>query len=97
LRSHVEFAYRHFRQIYAAPFVHNRRIQADSDSLHKNIGHEWMLYCLLKEWKNLEVEVGGAAFRAAVPRDHSREKSPIAASPKRLGNFGVPFRQSTQQ
>ncbi len=63
-RSHVEFAYRHFRQVHAAPFVRDARIEADLNGSKKNIGHEWMLYSLIKQWKNLEIELVGAAFKA---------------------------------
>jgi hypothetical protein len=63
-RSHVEFAYRHFRQVHAAPFLRDARIEADPNGNNKNIGHEWMLYALIKRWKNLEIELAGAAFKA---------------------------------
>jgi len=63
-RSHIEFAYRHFRQVYPAPFLRDARIEADPDGLHENIGQEWMLYSMIKEWKNIEIEIVGAAFRA---------------------------------
>ena len=63
-RSYVEFAYRHFRQIHAVPFVRDSRIEAEPNGTDKNIGQEWMLYGLLKEWKNVEIELVGAAFRA---------------------------------
>jgi hypothetical protein len=63
-KSHVEFAYRHFRQIHAAAFLRDGRIEAEPNGIQKNIGHEWMLYAAIKQWKNLEIELVGAAFRA---------------------------------
>jgi hypothetical protein len=63
-RSHMEFAYRHFRQVHRAPFLREARIEAEPNGAKKNIGHEWMLYSLLKQWKNLEIELVGAAFKA---------------------------------
>jgi hypothetical protein len=63
-RSHIEFAYRHFRQVHAAPFLRDARIETDPTGKKKNIGQEWMLYSLLKEWKNIEIELVGAAFRS---------------------------------
>ena len=63
-KSHIEFAYRHFRQIHAVPFVRDGRIEAEPNGTDKNLGQEWMLYGLLKEWKNIEIELVGAAFRA---------------------------------
>ena len=63
-RSYIEFAYRHFRQVYAVPFLRDARIEADPDGIHKNIGQEWMLYSLVREWKNIEIEFVGAAFKA---------------------------------
>ena len=63
-RSHVEFAYRHFRQVHAAPFLRDARIEAEPNGVKKNIGHEWMLYSAIKQWKNLEIELVGAAFKA---------------------------------
>ena len=63
-KTYVEFAYRHFRQLYAAPFVRDGRIEADPNGINKNIGQEWMLYSLIKQWKNVEIELVGAAFRA---------------------------------
>jgi hypothetical protein len=63
-RSHVEFAYREFRQIHAAPFLRDGRIDAEPDGKNKKIGDEWMIYSLVKEWRNVEVELVGAAFRA---------------------------------
>jgi alginate production protein len=63
-RSHVEFAYRHFRQIHAVPFLREARIEAEPNGINKNIGHEWMLYSIIKQWKNIEIEMVGAAFRA---------------------------------
>jgi hypothetical protein len=63
-RSHVEFAYRHFRQHRAAPFLRDARIEAEPNGVKKNVGHEWMLYSLLKQWKNFEIELAGAAFKA---------------------------------
>jgi hypothetical protein len=63
--TYVEFAYRHFRQIHAAPFVRGEaRIEAEPNGIKKNIGQEWMLYSLIKEWKKIEIELVGAAFRA---------------------------------
>lgn len=63
-RSHLEFAYRHFRQVHAAPFLRDARIEADPNGVNKSIGHEWMAYSILKQWKNFEIELVGAAFRA---------------------------------
>ena len=63
-KSYVEFAYRHFRQIHAIPFVRDGRMEAEPNGTDKNLGQEWMLYGLLKEWKNIEIELVGAAFRA---------------------------------
>lgn len=63
-KTYVEFAYRHFRQIYAAPFVRNGRIDRDPNGANKNVGQEWMIYSLVKQWKNVEIELVGAAFRA---------------------------------
>ena len=63
-KTYIEFAYRHFRQVQAAPFVRDGRIEADPNGIKKNIGQEWMLYSLIKQWKNVEIELVGAAFRA---------------------------------
>ncbi|HKY07051.1 MAG TPA: alginate export family protein, partial [Candidatus Binatia bacterium] len=63
-KSYVEFAYRHFRQVHAAPFLRDGRIEADPNGIKKNIGQEWMLYSLIKQWKNIEIELVGAAFRS---------------------------------
>jgi hypothetical protein len=63
-KSHIEFAYRHFRQVHAAPFLRDARIEAEPNGIKKNIGHEWMLYSVIKQWKNLEIELVGAAFKA---------------------------------
>ena len=63
-KTYVEFAYRHFRQLHAATFVRDGRIEADPNGVNKNIGQEWMLYSLIKQWKNVEIELVGAAFRA---------------------------------
>ena len=63
-KSHVEFAYRHFRQVHAAPFLRDARIEAEPNGINKNIGQEWMLYSLIKQWKKIEIELVGAAFRA---------------------------------
>jgi hypothetical protein len=63
-RSHVEFAYRHFRQVHAAPFLRDARIEAEPNGVKKNIGHEWMLYSAIKRWKDVELELVGAAFKA---------------------------------
>jgi hypothetical protein len=63
-KSYIEFAYRHFRQVHAAPFVRDGRIKADPIGIKKNIGQEWMLYALVRQWKNVEIELVGAAFRS---------------------------------
>lgn len=63
-KSHVEFAYRHFRQVHAVPFLRDARIEAEPNGIKKSIGHEWMLYSVIKQWKNLEIELVGAAFKA---------------------------------
>ncbi len=63
-KSHLEFAYRHFRQLYAVPFLRDARLQADPRGIKKNIGQEWMIYFGIKEWENAELELVGAAFRA---------------------------------
>jgi alginate production protein len=63
-KSYVEFAYRHYRQLHAASFVRDGRIEADPNGINKNIGQEWMLYSLIKQWKKIEIELVGAAFRA---------------------------------
>lgn len=62
-KTYIEFAYRHFRQVHATPFVRDGRIKADPNGIKKNIGQEWMLYSLIKQWKNIEIELVGAAFR----------------------------------
>jgi len=63
-KSHVEFAYRHFRQVHAAPFLRDARIEAEPNGINKNVGQEWMLYSLIKQWRKIEIELVGAAFRA---------------------------------
>jgi hypothetical protein len=63
-KSHIEFAYRHFRQVHAAPFLRDGRIEAEPNGINKHIGQEWMLYSIIKQWKNIEIELVGAAFRA---------------------------------
>jgi hypothetical protein len=63
-KSHIEFAYRHFQQLYAVPFLRDARIKADPDGVHRNIGQEWMLYSIIKQWKKVEIELVAAAFRA---------------------------------
>jgi hypothetical protein len=63
-KSHVEFAYRRFRQVHAAPFLRDARIEADPNGINKNIGQEWMLYAVIKQWRKVEIEVVGAAFKA---------------------------------
>lgn len=63
-KTYVEFAYRHFRQVHAAPFLRDARIEAEPNGIYKNIGQEWMLYSLIKQWKQIEIEIVGAAFRA---------------------------------
>lgn len=63
-KSHIEFAYRHFQQLYAVPFLRDARIKADPDGIHRIIGQEWMLYSIIKQWKKVEIELVAAAFRA---------------------------------
>jgi hypothetical protein len=63
-KSHIEFAYRYFRQVHAAPFLRDARIEAEPNGVNKNIGHEWMFYSVIKQWKDLEIELAGAAFKA---------------------------------
>jgi hypothetical protein len=63
-KSHIEFAYRNFRQVHDAPFLREARIEADPNGVNKSIGHEWMLYSIIRQWKNVEIELVGAAFRA---------------------------------
>jgi len=64
-RSYIEFAYRNFRQVHAAPFLRGEaRIEAEPNGISRNIGHEWMLYSIIRQWKNIEIELVGAAFRA---------------------------------
>ncbi|MGH7832838.1 MAG: alginate export family protein [Candidatus Binatia bacterium] len=62
--SHIEFAYRHFRQHHALPFLRDARIEADPNGVSKSIGQEWMIYSAVKEWDRVEIEWVGAAFRA---------------------------------
>jgi hypothetical protein len=63
-KTYIEFAYRHFRQVHAAPFLRDGRIKAEPNGIKKDIGQEWMLYSLIKQWKNVEIELVGATFRA---------------------------------
>jgi hypothetical protein len=63
-KTHLEFAYRHFRQVHAVPFLRDARIEADPTGKHRSIGQEWMLYSIIKQWRNIEIELVGAAFRA---------------------------------
>jgi hypothetical protein len=63
-KSHVEFAYRYFRQVHAAPFLRDNRIEAEPNGVKKNIGQEWMLYSILRPRKDVEIEMVGAAFRS---------------------------------
>jgi len=63
-KSHVEFAYRHFRQYYAVPFLRDGRIEADPNGRSKSIGQEWMIFFAIEEWNKVEIELVGAAFRA---------------------------------
>lgn len=62
--SHIELAFRNFRQVHAAPFLRNARIEAAPNGIDKNIGNEWMLSAVIKEWRKFEVEIIGAAFKA---------------------------------
>lgn len=64
VRSHIEFAFRNFRQVYAAPFLRDSRIEVDPTGVRKNIGNEWMVSSVIKEWKKFEIEIVGAAFKA---------------------------------
>jgi alginate production protein len=62
--TYIEFAYRHFRQHHAAPFLRDARIETDPNGINKNIGQEWMIYSAIKEWNEVEIELVAAAFRA---------------------------------
>jgi hypothetical protein len=62
--SHIEFAYRHFRQHYAVASLRDARIETEPNGKNKDIGHEWMIYFGLKEWESVEIELVSAAFRA---------------------------------
>lgn len=62
--SRLEFAYRHFRQQHAVPFLRDARIETEPNGQNKTIGQEWMVMLGLKEWQDLEIELVGAAFRA---------------------------------
>ncbi len=61
--SHVEFAYRRFRQLHPAPFLRDGRLESDPGGINKDIGQEWMIYFGIKEWESAELELVGAAFR----------------------------------
>ena len=74
-KTYIEFAYRHFRQVHPTPFVRDARIKADPNGIKKNIGQEWMLYSLIKQWKNIEIERVGARCARAMPTVRCRKKA----------------------
>lgn len=63
-KSHIELAYRYFRQVYATPFMRESRIDSELTGRSKNIGQEWMVQSVVKQWQNFEIELVGAVFRA---------------------------------
>lgn len=63
-KSQVELTIRNFHQVHAAPFLRAARIAAEPNGRDKNLGNEWMLASVIKEWKKWEIEIIGAAFRS---------------------------------
>jgi alginate production protein len=62
--SSVELVYHWYRQVDAAPFVRESRINADPEGREESLGQEWDLIVGLEEWRHVDVELSGSLFRA---------------------------------
>ena len=62
--SSLEVIYQRYRQVYAAPYLRESRLQTEPDGFHTDIGSEWDVVLGIEEWKHLETEVVGSMFRA---------------------------------
>ncbi|MGH9960610.1 MAG: alginate export family protein, partial [Pyrinomonadaceae bacterium] len=62
--SSGELGYHWYRQVEAAPFLRETRINADPEGREESLGQEWDLIVGLEEWRHVDVELSGSLFRA---------------------------------
>jgi hypothetical protein len=62
--SSVEFVYHVYRQVHAAPFLRDTRLDAEPTGQRRALGQEWNVVVGLQEWKHLDIELVGSLFRA---------------------------------
>jgi hypothetical protein len=61
--SSLDLVYHYYRQVDAAPFLRDARIEADLTGRSPDVGHEVDLVLALEEWERLEFEFIASAFR----------------------------------
>ncbi|MFQ5760235.1 MAG: alginate export family protein, partial [Acidiferrobacterales bacterium] len=63
-KTYLTLGYHRFRQVYAAPFLRDARIEAGPTGNSKHIGQELSLLAELRKWENLEVDLATAIFES---------------------------------
>jgi len=62
--SSLDLVYHAYRQVDAADFLRDARIEADLSGRSRDVGHEVDVVLALEEWERLEFEFVASAFRA---------------------------------
>ncbi len=62
--SRLALGYHRFRQVDAAPFLRETRLDAEPAGASRDIGREISLVIELREWENLEIDVAAATFKS---------------------------------
>ena len=73
--SSVELIYHRYRQVAAADFLRDARIDADPNGENPDIGEEWDLVFGFEPWSDLELELIGSLFKAGDAYDSSAGKT----------------------
>jgi hypothetical protein len=62
--TRVTLGYHDFRQVYAAPFLRDARIETEPTGRDKDIGDEISLLIQIRDWKDIEIDLAAATFTA---------------------------------
>ena len=62
-KSSIDFMYHYYRQMKAAPFMHDAGFKRDPIGLDPDIGQEWDVIVGVEEWEPIEFKLVGSIFR----------------------------------
>jgi hypothetical protein len=61
--SSLDLVYHHYRQVESSPLLRNARLENELDGAHTDVGNGFDLVLALEEWRRVELDLIGSAFR----------------------------------